>query len=275
MDGVEVSPAPISTVTATVWGVGEPWQHRPVAAIYPSVSRDAIQLKLRRDGNGLNRAVSVVLGGELEGQRDVLGQWVGHGAEGANCWLSGVTDRQARGVQDSCSAWVDGLTGFKAAIQAVVPHTHLQRGVIQQVRHSLSSGTWKDRKACVADRKTIYQAPTREAAATNRLKLGAKWGRQYAIAGRSWATNGEALATLVDDPPDIRRLIDTTNRVEGSNRQRRKVPNTKAAFPTGAAARKLLFLINRDSTRKWTMPVHTWACILNQLAIRFEDRFAV
>lgn len=273
--GVEVSPATISTVTDKVWGLVEAWQNRPLAAIYPIIYLDAIHLKLRRDGKVLNTAVYVVLGVDLEGQRDVLGHWVGDGAEGANFWLSVVTDLQARGVQDILIACVDGLTGFKAAIHAVFPHTHIQRCVIHQVRHSLSYVTWKDRKAFVADLKTIYQAPTRETAETNLLKLGEKWGKQYAIAVRSWETNWEDLATMFDYPPDIRRLIYTTNSVEGYNRQLRKVTKTKGAFPNAEAARKLLFLINRDITRKWTMPVHNWACILNQLAIRFEDRFAV
>ncbi len=273
--GVEVSPATISTVTDKVWGLVEAWQNRPLAAIYPIVYLDAIHLKLRRDGKVLNTAVYVVLGVDLEGQRDVLGHWVGDGAEGANFWLSVVTDLQARGVQDIFIACVDGLTGFKAAIQAVFPSTHIQRCVIHQVRHSLSYVTWKDRKAFVADLRTIYQAPTREAAETNLLKLGEKWGTQYAIAVRSWEANWDDLATMFDYPPDIRRLIYTTNSVEGYNRQLRKVTKTKGAFPSAEAARKLLFLINRDITRKWTMPVHNWACILNQLAIRFEDRFAV
>ncbi len=271
--GVEVSPATISTVTDKVWELVQAWQNRPLAAIYPIVYLDAIHLKLRRDGKVVNTAVYVVLGVDLDGQRDVLGHWVGDGAEGANFWLSVVTDLQARGVQDIFIACVDGLSGFKAAIQAVFPRTHLQRCVIHQVRHSLSYVTWKDRKAFVADLKTIYQAPTREAAETNLLKLGEKWGTQYAIAVRSWETNWEDLATMFDYPPDIRRLIYTTNTVEGYNRQRRKVTKTKGAFPSAEAARKLLFLINRDITRKWTMPVHSWACILNQLAIRFEDRF--
>ncbi len=194
--GVEVSPATVSTVTDKVWGLVEAWQNRPLAAIYPIVYLDAIHLKLRRDGKVVNTAVYVVLGVDLEGQRDVLGHWVGDGAEGANFWLSVVTDLQARGVQDIFIACVDGLNGFKAAIQAVFPHTHIQRCVIHQVRHSLSYVTWKDRKAFVADLKTIYQAPTREAAETNLLRLGEKWGKQYAIAVRSWETNWEDLATM-------------------------------------------------------------------------------
>jgi putative transposase len=271
--GVEVSAATISTVTDKVWGLVEAWQNRPLAAIYPIVYLDAIHLKLRREGKVLNTAVYVVLGVDLEGQRDVLGHWVGDGAEGANFWLNVVTDLQTRGVEDIFIACIDGLTGFKDAIQAVFPQTHIQRCVIHQLRHSLTYIAWKDRKAFVADLKAIYQAPTREAAETKLLQLGERWGEQYAVAVRSWESNWEDLATMFDYPSDIRRLIYTTNTVEGYNRQLRKVTKTKGAFPTGEAARKLLFLANRDITRKWTAPIHNWTRILNQLAIRFEGRF--
>ena len=271
--GVEVSAATISTVTDKVWGLVEAWQNRALAAIYPIVYLDAIHLKVRREGKVVNTAVYVVLGVDLEGQRDVLGHWVGDGAEGANFWLSVVTDLQTRGVEDIFIACIDGLTGFKDAILAVFPRTHIQRCVIHQVRHSLTYIAWKDRKAFTADLKAIYQAPTREAAETKLLQLAERWGGTYAVAVRSWENNWEDLATMFDYPPDIRRLIYTTNTVEGYNRQLRKVTKTKGAFPTGEAARKLLFLVNRDITRKWTAPVHNWTRILNQLAIRFDGRF--
>lgn len=220
-----------------------------------------------------NTAIYIVLGVDLEGGRDVLGHWVGDGAEGANFWLSVVTDLQARGVQDIFIACIDGLTGFKEAIRAVFPHTHMQRCVIHQVRHSLQYVSWKDRKAFVLDLKAIYHAPTREAGETKLLELAERWSATYAMAVRSWENNWEDLATMVAYPPDIRRLIYTTNTVEGYNRQLRKVIKTKGSFPRGEAARKLLFLVNRDITRKWTAPIHNWATILNQLAIRFEGRF--
>lgn len=271
--GVEVSPTTVSAVTEKVWPLVEAWQNRPLAATYPIVYLDAIHLKLRQNGKILNTAVYVVLGVDLEGQRDVLGHWVGDGAEGANFWLNVVTDLQARGVEDIFIACIDGLTGFKAAIQSVFPHTQIQRCVIHQVRQSLKYVAWKDRKAFTADLKAIYQAPTREAAEMNLLQLGERWGRTYAVAVRSWETNWEDLATMFDYGAEIRRLIYTTNTVEGYNRQLRKVTKTKGAFPSVEAARKLLYLVNRDITRKWTAPVHSWARILNQLAIRFEGRF--
>ena len=270
--GVEVSPQTISTVTDKVWGLVEAWQNRPLAAIYPIVYLDAIHLKLRRDGRVQNTAVYVVLGVDLDGQRDVLGHWVGEGGEGANFWLSVVTDLQTRGVQDIFLACVDGLQGFSAAIHAVFPTTQIQRCIIHQVRHSLTYVAAKDRRAFVTDLQAIYQAATREAAETRLLELGERWGERYAIAVRSWETNWDELATMFAYPAEIRRLIYTTNSIEGYNRQLRKVTKTKGAFPTEQAARKLLFLVTRDITRTWLTP-KSWTQILNQLAIRFADRF--
>jgi putative transposase len=270
--GVEVSPATISTVTDKVWSLVEAWQNRPLAAIYPIIYLDAIHLKLRRDGKVANTAVYIVLGVDLDGQRDVLGHWVGDGAEGANFWLSVVTDLQGRGVQDIFIACIDGLTGFKDAIQAVFPRAQIQRCIIHQVRQSLTYVSWKDRKAFVADLRTIYQAPTREAAETRLLELSERWSATYPMAVRSWETHWEDLATMFEYGAEIRRLIYTTNSIEGYNRQLRKVTKTKGAFPTNEAARKLLFLVNRDITRKWTAPVPNWARIRNQLAIRFAGR---
>jgi transposase-like protein len=270
--GVEVAAATISTITDKVWSLVEAWQNRPLAAVYPIVYLDAIHLKLRRDGKVANTAVYIVLGVDLDGQRDVLGHWVGDGAEGANFWLSVVTDLQSRGVQDIFIACIDGLTGFKDAIQAVFPRTQIQRCIIHQVRQSLTYVSWKDRKAFVADLRTIYQAPTREAAETRLLELSERWSASYPMAVRSWETHWEDLATMFEYGAEIRRLIYTTNSIEGYNRQLRKVTKTKGAFPTDEAARKLLFLVNRNITRKWTAPVPNWARIRNQLAIRFMGR---
>ena len=227
--GVEVSAATISTVTDKVWSLVEAWQSRPLAAVYPIVYLDALHLKLRRDSKVLNTAVYIVLGVDLEGQRDVLGHWIGDGAEGANFWLTVVTDLQTRGVDDIFIACIDGLSGFKEAIQAVFPQTHIQRCIIHQVRQSLTYVSWKDRTAFVADLKQIYQAPTREAAEIKLLELGERWGETYAVAVRSWETHWDDLATMFAYPAEIRRLIYTTNTVEGYNRQVRKVMKTKGA----------------------------------------------
>jgi putative transposase len=273
--GVDVSAATVSAITDKVWPLVEAWQNRPLAAIYPIVYLDALHIKLRREGRIENVAVYIVLGIDLEGHRDVLGHWIGNGVEGANFWLSVLTDLQNRGVEDIFIASIDGLTGFKDAIHSVFPQALIQRCVIHQIRNSLKYVPWKDRKAFVADLKTVYKAATREEAEANLLRLAQIWGDKYAIAVRSWETNWEDLATFFEFPAEVRRLIYTTNTVEGYNRQLRKVTKNKSSFPSPEAARKLLFLATRDITRKWTAPVRDWAKILNQLAIRFEGRFPI
>src|SRR6266496_4765823 len=182
--GVEVSPATISSVTDKVWVLVEAWQNRSLATIYPIIYLDAIHLKLRRDGKVANTASDIVLGVDLDGQRDVLGHWVGDGAEGANVGLSVVSDLQARGVHDIFIACVDDLPGFKAAIQAIFPCTYIQRCLIHQVRQSLTYVSWKDRKAFTTDLKTISQAPTREAAEMKLLELAERWSERYPMAVR-------------------------------------------------------------------------------------------
>ena len=270
--GVEVSPGTISKVTDKVWELVEEWQNRPLEAIYPIVYLDAIYLKLRRDGKVANTAVHIVLGVNMKGYRDVLGHWVAEGAEGANFWLNVLTDLQNRGVQDIFIASVDGLTGFSDAIHAVFPKTEVQRCIVHQIRNSVRYVAWKDHKEFVCDLKNVYQAPTREAAEANLLRLGEKWNSKYAIAVRSWENNWDELSTFFAYPAEIRRLIYTTNTIEGYNRQLRKVIKNKSSFPTCQAARKLLFLANTDITKKWTRPIVSWALILNQLAIRFGER---
>jgi len=273
--GVEISAQAISTITDKVWSLVEAWQNRPLAAIYPFVFLDAIHLKLRREGKIENTAVYVVLGVDLEGHRDILGHWIGDGGEGANFWLSVVTDLQSRGVEDILIACVDGLTGFKEAIQSVFPLTQIQRCVIHQIRHSLKYVSWKDRKAFAASLRAIYQAPTLEQAEAGLRQLAEDWSGKYAIAVKSWENNWDDLTTFFAYPAEIRRIIYTTNSVEGYHRQLRKVIKTKSSFPAPEAARKLLYLVTMDITRKWTAPIRDWALVLNQLVIRFEDRIAI
>lgn len=271
--GVDIAPATISKITDKVWEMVEAWQNRPLEAIYPIIYLDAIHIKLRRDGKVMNVAVYIVLGVTMNGYKDILGHWVSEGAEGANFWLSVLSDLQNRGVEDIFVASVDGLTGFSEAIYAVFPQTEVQRCIIHQIRNSLRYVSWKDRKAFVQDLKSVYQAPNREAAEANLQRLGEQWNDKYAIAVRSWENHWDELSTFFDYPAEIRRMIYTTNSIEGYNRQLRKVTKNKASFPTTQAVRKLLFLANVDITKKWTRPIVNWALILNQLAIRFEDRF--
>lgn len=273
--GVDVSPTTLSAITDKVWDLVEAWQNRSLASIYPILYLDAIHIQLRREGKVETTAVYTVLGVDLEGHRDVLGHWVGEGHETSNFWLSVVTDLQNRGVQDVFIACMDGLSGFKEAVQAVFPRTQIQRCIIHQIRNSLKYITWTDRKPFMADLRLVYQAATRESAEAHLRQLHEKWGDKYAIAIRSWQNNWEDLATFFAYPAEIRRLIYTTNSVEGYHRQLRKVTKSKSIFPTPQAARKLLFLVHREILKKWTMPIYNWPLILNPLVIRFEDRMPI
>ena len=178
-------------------------------------------------------------------------------------------------AEDILIACVDGLSGFSDAIHAVFPETDVQRCIIHQIRHSLRYVAWADRKEFTKDLRRIYQAPTREQAESHLLQLGERWGHQYAIAVRSWENNWDELATMFAYPAQIRRLIYTTNSVEGYHRQLRKVVKTKGSFPSAQAVRKLLYLVNENVITKWTMPIRDWAKILNQLTIRYETRMPI
>jgi putative transposase len=184
-----------------------------------------------------------------------------------------ITDLQTRGVQDIFIAAVNGLAGFPDAIQTIFPKTQVQRCIIYQIRSSLKYTSWKDHKAFLSDLKKVYQAATREEADANLLRLDEVWGDRYTAAIKSWLKNWEQLATFFQFPKDIRRLIYTTNTIEGYHRQLRKVIKNKASFPTYQAARKLLYLATMNITKKWTTSIFSWPLILNQLAIRFEDRW--
>ena len=184
-----------------------------------------------------------------------------------------MTDLQNRGVEDVLIACIDGLAGFKDAIQSVFPQVEIQRCVIHQIRNSLKYVSWKDRRAFASDLRHVYQAPTRKAAEQALLELAETWGDKYAIAIRSWENNWDDLATMFQFSKEIRRLIYTTNIIEAYNRQLRKVSKNRGVFPSNMAIRKLLWLAHRDIAKKWGKPIPNWPSILNQLAITFEGRF--
>lgn len=272
MYGVEVSEATISAVTDKVWPLVEAWQNRSLASVYALVYLDAIYVHLRREGRIERTAVYIALGVDLEGRKDALGHWVGHGVEGAKFWTSVLGDLQARGVSDMLIACMDGLTGFSDALHAVFPKTIIQRCIVHQIRNSLKYVVYKDQDEFLRDLKAIYQAPSREQAETALLTLGEKWGGKYAVAVRSWENNWAELSSFFAFPPEIRRLIYTNNGIEAYNRQLRKVTKNKAVFPTPESVRKLLYLAHRDIAKKWTVPIPNWANILNQLVVYFQDR---
>jgi putative transposase len=275
MYGIDTSPETISKITDKVMPLVEAWQNRLLASHWAIWWLDAIHVKLKREHKIVNTAVYLVMGIDLEGRKDVLGHWVGNGGEGSSFWLNVITELKNRGVQDVFIACVDGLSGFEEALRAVFRPTEVQRCIVHQVRHSLKYVTQKDRQAFTADLKTIYQSPTREAAETALLHLSERWSDRYALAVRSWENNWELLATMFAYTPDIRRLIYTTNPIEGYNRQLRKATKTKGAFPTAEAVRKSFWLAHQNIAGKWDRPIHNWELILNQLVIRFEGRLPI
>ncbi len=269
--GVEVSPTLISNVTATVVEEVQAWQNRPLATVYPIVYLDALIVKIRANGQVSNHAVYLALGVNLEGEKELLGMWVAQ-TEGAKFWLAVLTELKNRGVQDIFIACVDGLKGFPDAIQAVFPRTQVQLCIVHLVRNSLRFVPWKDLKGVAADLKTIYRAPTREAAEQALLEFADKWDARFPMISRSWTDNWEHITPFFAYPTEIRRVIYTTNAIEAVNRSLRKVLKTRGALPSEEALFKLLYLALQKITLKWTRPLPHWKAALNRFAIEFEGR---
>jgi transposase-like protein len=273
--GLELSAAAISQITDKIWPLVEEWQSRPLEKCYALLFLDCIHVRMKRDGRVQNTAIYTVLAVNLDGKKDILGHWVGDGGEGSSFWLSVIEEIQLRGVSDILIASVDGLSGFTEAIHSIFPNTIVQKCIVHQVRNSLRYVTWKDRKEFVSDLKDIYKAPTLEKAESNLDILEEKWSSKYAIAVKSWRNNWSELTTFFNFSQELRRLMYTTNAIESYNRQLRKAIKTKSLFPTPESVRKMLFLVTKNIEKKWTMPIHNWAKILNQLAIKFEGRFDI
>jgi len=271
--GMDISPATISTITEKIWPLVEAWQTRPLDKIYPFVFLDAIHINLKRDGRIQNTAVYICLGISISGQKDILGHWIGDGAEGANFWLGVITDLKNRGVNDIFVACIDGLTGFSEAIKAVFPNTNIQRCITHQIRNSLKYVGWKDRKELANDLKTIYQAPNEKAGQAALRVVSEKWSKKYPLAIRSWENNWQELATFFAYTPEVRRIMYTTNGIESYNHSLRKMTKTKASFPTQESLEKVLYLAYRRAKKKWDKAIANWSLIINQLAIHFEGRF--
>lgn len=269
--GVEVSPTLISNVTAAVLEEVTAWQNRPLEAVYPILYLDALRVKVRDNGQVINKAVYLALAVTLEGDKQLLGMWLAAN-EGAKFWLQVLTELHNRGVQDIFIACVDGLKGFPEAIEAVFPQTQVQLCIVHLLRHSLRFVNWKERKAVAADLKRIYQAPTREAAAQELRAFAAKWDATYPMISRLWSAHWEQITPFFAYPTEIRRVIYTTNAIESLNRSLRKVFKTRGALPSDEAVFKLLYLALQPIMSKWTRPIANWQAALNRFAILFEDR---
>jgi putative transposase len=269
--GTEVSPALISRVTDAVLDEVTAWQNRELSAVYPIVYLDAIHLKVRTDGRVQNRAVYLALAVNLEGQKELLGLWIGE-AEGAKFWLNVLTELNNRGVEDILIAAVDGLTGFPEAISSVFPKTEVQLCIVHMVRNSLRYVPWKDRRAVVKDLKKIYRAPTAEAGEAALSEFEQTWGERYPLAAKSWRDRWENVIPFFGYPEPIRKVVYTTNAVESLNAQLRKVTKKRGAFPTDNSVRKILYLAIIRAAKKWTMPIRNWPAALNYFSIVFEGR---
>lgn len=269
--GLQVSPTFISNITERVREMAIEWQSRPLENIYVIVYLDAIYYKIREDAKVISKAAYTCLGIDKNGHKDLLGIWIDQ-SEGANFWLSVLTDLRNRGVEDILIACVDGLKGFPEAIQTIFPQTEVQQCIIHQIRNSLRYVASKNQKEFIKDLKTVYQSSTLEAAELALTRLEEKWGQKYPIVLSSWKNNWPNLSIYFKYPEEIRRLIYTTNIVEGLHRQMRKVTKTKSLFPHDDALKKMLFLAYLDIQKKWTMPVANWAFIISQLSIIFKDR---
>lgn len=269
--GVDVSPTLISTVTDAVADEVKIWQNRPLDPVYPIVYLDAVRVKVRDCGHIINKAVYLAIGVTMEGVKEVLGMWVAEN-EGAKFWLQVVTELSNRGVQDIFIACVDGLKGFPEAIETVVPRAQVQLCLVHMVRNSLKYVSWKQRKEAATDLKTIYQAPTAEQAEMNLTAFEEKWDKTHPTIGKSWRGNWDRITPFFAYPPEIRKVIYTTNAIESLNMSLRKVTKNRGSFPNDEAMFKLLYLALNNIAKKWTMPIRDWKAALNRFSILFGDR---
>jgi putative transposase len=269
---VEVTAGLISSVTAEVLDEVRTWQNRQLDAVYPIMYLDAIQFKVRDNGHVKNKAIYLAIGVKMDGLKEVLGLWIAQ-TEGAKFWLQVVTELKNRGVNDIFIACVDGLKGFPEAIESVFPQTEVQLCIVHLVRHSLKYVGWKQRKEVARDLKSIYTAVTDIEAEQRLAEFSLKWDAKFPMIGKSWRNNWSRVIPFFAHPPEIRKIIYTTNAIESLNMSLRKVTKARGSFPNDEAVFKLLYLALRNIAKKWTMPVADWASALNRFAIIYENRF--
>ena len=267
----EVSPATISAVTDKLLPLITEWRSRPLEAIYPVLFMDGMYFKSRENGKVVTKVMYNILGINQEGYKEILGFYIAE-SEGANFWLGVLNDLKQRGIQDVLIACVDGLTGFPEAIKGVFPHTEIQLCIVHQIRNSLKYVASKNQKEFMKDLKQVYQASNKENAEYHLLKLEEKWGEKYPMVIKSWQSNWEHLSHYFQYSGEIRKLIYTTNSIEGFHRQVRKFTKTKGAFTSETALFKLVYCAIQRITEKWTTPLQNWALTISQLSIYFEGR---
>ncbi len=272
--GTELSASTISNITDEAMVTGKEWFNRTLDPVYPIVFMDAVHFKVREENKIVTKAIYVALGITVDGMKDVLGMWIGEN-EGAKFWFKVCTELKNRGVKDILIACIDGLKGFPDAIKSVFPDTAVQLCIIHQIRNSFKYISWKDQKEFISDLKEVYKATNEELGLEALNEMYNKWGNKYGMVLDSWMNNWENLSTFFGYEDRIRKLIYTTNTVEGFNRQLRKVTKTKTVFPNDDAVLKAMYLATTDITQKWTSPYSNWGLTLAQFKINFGERLPI
>ena len=268
--GITISPSMVSKITDKVIATATEWQNRMLDKIYPIVYLDAMYFKVRSNGKIVNKAVYICLGYTMEGYKDILGLWVDE-AEGAKFWLGICNDLKNRGVKEILIACMDGLKGLPQAIQTVFPSANIQTCIVHQIRNSIKYIASKDKKSFMKDLKEVYKAATEELALAKLDKLKETWGNSYGMVIDSWYNNWNNLSTFFDFSPRIRKIIYTTNALEGFNRQVRKYTKSRTIFPTDESLNKCVYLATMEIMEKWTQPVPNWGATLSELTLFFTE----
>ena len=268
---VEISPELVSKISEKIMPEVTAWQNRPLESVYPFVFMDAIHYKVKEDHRYVTKAAYVVLGITMDGTKDILGVWIGE-QESSKFWLNVLNDLKSRGVMDVYLFCTDGLCGMLQAIEAVYPKSRLQRCIVHQIRSSTRYVSYKDIKQVVADLKQIYTAVTLNEAEENLLAFAERWRKQYPSCVKSWEENWEILSTFFEYPLEIRKIIYTTNIIEGLNRQFRQITKNKPSFTNDDSLRRMLYLASQRILKHWQARCRNWDLVLSQLEILFADR---
>ena len=270
---VEISPELVSKISEKIMPEVNDWQNRPLEEVYPFVFMDAIHYKVKEDHRYITKAAYVVLGINMEGGKDILGIWIGE-HESSKFWLNVLTELKSRGVRDIYLFCVDGLAGFREAIEAVYPSAGIQRCIIHQIRYSTRFVSYKDIKELMADLKLVYTAVTEDEALNNLMRFKEKWSKSYPSCVKTWEDNWDILSTFFAYPAEIRKIIYTTNIIEGLNRQFRQITKNKPSFTNDESLRKMLYLASKNIVKRWTQRCRNWDVVLNYLKVMFEDKTA-
>lgn len=268
---VEISPELVTKISEKIMPEVTAWQNRPLESVYPFVFMDAIHYKVKEDHRYITKAAYVVLGITMDGRKDILGVWIGE-HESSKFWLNVLNDLKSRGVKDVYLFCTDGLCGMLQAIEAAFPQSRLQRCIVHQIRSSTKYVSYKDIKTVVGDLKKIYTSVTLEEAEGNLAAFAEKWRKQYPSCVKSWEENWEILSTFFEYPLEIRRIIYTTNIIEGLNRQFRQITKNKPSFTNDDSLRRMLYLASQRIIKHWHARCQNWDLVLNQLQLLFADR---